>query len=246
MKPPNPTEFDSSGPTLPPGCIEARESLQNRLDGDERSESESVREHRARCIECRALERAARLLLGVLPNLSMVQPAGHFADRVMARALAEPYRPWIKKRWTWVGGLTLAASVLIGVLLLIREDRKTFEPLRLVVAVPSSSTIDPPAKNAVSEKPVPLRDSLQEASSAVAALARNSSADSFGLKLPKWSMANTKVDPIGNLEPLPASLQDVRHNASMGIAPITDSAKRAFNVLWRELGPDMDKTPVNN
>lgn len=246
MKPPFPTAFDSQG-QLRPGCAAARESLQNRLDGDETPESESVREHRSQCADCRALEAASRLLLAALPGLCPPNPSAEFADRVLAADHVEPYRPWFKRRWTWVGGLTLAASVLIAVFAVVREDRVPLNTGRLVVVAPQPQPPAPPAHELVdSSKPVPLRDSLQEASSAVASLTRNATADSFGLKLPKWSMATGRMDPIANVEPPPASIQEMRHIASSGIAPITDSAKRAFDVFWRELGPGTDSKPVNN
>ena len=244
MKPPVSTALDSPERQLPPGCAAARESLQNRLDGDESPESVSVREHRSQCADCRALEAASRLLLAALPNLCPASPSVEFADRVLAADRVEPYRPWFKRRWTWVGGLTLAASVLIAVFALTREDRTPLDTGRLVVIAPQPQ---PPATAKVpEEKPVPLRDSLQEASSAVASLTRKATADSFGLKLPKWTIAKGRMDPIANVEPPPASIQDMRHIASSGIAPITDSAKRAFDVFWREFGPGTDGKPVNN
>ena len=240
MKTPVPPDFDSPESAVPPDCAESRAALQRRLDGDTNPESDTVRRHREQCSDCRAYADAASMLLAGLTTLPKADAPAAFADRVVTRALTEPYRPWFKRRLTWAGVFALAASVLIAVLAIVRETRTVDFSGAMVSIVPPR--VEPPP--VVPDKPVPLRDSLQEAGSAVSALTRKATIDGFGLKLPKWPMPKTKVDPPVNVDPGLASLQEVRHNAALCIAPITDSAKRAFGVFWRELGPDTK--PVNN
>ncbi len=237
MKPPAANEFDSPEPAIAPGCAQSHAALQNRLDGDPQPFSEPVRQHLNQCAECKAYADAAQSLLAALPALKRETPPSGFADRVLAAASAQPFRPWYKRRLIWTGGFALAASVLIAVLV-VRESATTIGVREVVVKGP------PPVKEELppalaSEKPVPLRDSLQEAGSAVGILTRRATEDGFGLSLPKWPMPKAKVDPAGKVDPGLVSWQEVRHNAAMSIAPITDSAKRAFGVFWREFEPNM-------
>jgi hypothetical protein len=245
MKPPYPGNLDSADAHLPPACAAFRELLQLRLDGVCPGATDASREHSANCADCKALADAGELLLSALPAITNEQPAAGFADRVMTRMSAEPARSWNQRPWLWIGGLTLAASVLIAVLAVINQSSTTLPVRESIVFAPPERQPDPPDKKRdVADKPVPLRDSLQEATTAVAALTRKATADNFGLRLPKWP--NARMDGLAKVDPPPAAIQDVRQNAASGIAPITDSARRAVNVFWREFGPNMDEKPQSN
>lgn len=235
MKPPSPAPSDEFDPALPPDCQIARASMQNRLDGNAQPELETVQLHRAQCADCKALNDAARLLIESMPALGKESPDSRFADRVLAQFPAPARLPWYKRRFTWAAGFALAASVLIAVLVIVREQRQALAFCKVAIA-PVRAPIEPPINVKVAEKPVPLRDSLQEASAAVSALTRKAANDNFGFKLPKWSLANTKVNPLPNPDSM-AALQQVRHSAQQTIAPITDSTRRALDAFWRELGP---------
>ena len=242
MNPPIATENDPFESPVPAACAATRNWLNCELDGSSGPQPDLIREHREQCVDCKAYINASRVLLVGLSQLNTLKPKVGFADRVLAKDQADTVRPWLIQRRTVFGGFVLAASVLIAVFVVINQNPKTKHSLGLVaMAVPTP--VEFPVA-ALPDKPAPLRDSFQEASSALSALTRKATDDGFGLKLPKWPVPKMQVDP--KIEPALASLKEVGHNAELSLAPIADSTRRAFGVFWRELGPDADGRAAPN
>ena len=246
MKPPHSTVNVAFGPSLPPACRAARDALMKRLDGELQPESETVVAHRADCPDCKALEDAARQMLNALPRLSSASPAYGFADRVLNRTIVQAHRPWFKRRRIWAAALALAASVVVAVFAIVRQERQTLDCRGLMVLAVPPAIPEPNPPDVAVQNPVPLRDSFQEAGAAFSALARKTVDDGFGFRIPRLPLANAKVDPLPNRDGPMAALEEVRHSATLTIAPITDSAKRAIDVFWRELGPEAKDQPRSN
>jgi hypothetical protein len=229
MKPPSLAEFDPeySGPAE---CAEARESLQQRLDGDAGPESVAVVSHRLKCADCRSWEAAARRLEEGLKLFVSPQPSPRLVDRVFASLQAEPARARFGLRRAVAAGLALAACVLVAVAV----GDKWFQPEPLRVTEGARPAPRPKAPEAIGPS---LADSLNEAGSAVAELTRKTAGKTLNIRLPSISLPAT-VDPLERLGPAVASIQEVRNGAVFGIAPITNSAKRAMDMFLREVGTD--------
>lgn len=242
MNPPVAAENDPFESPVPAACSATRNWLQRELDGNSAPEPDSIREHREQCVDCKACINASRVLLAGLSKLKSLEPAIGFADRVLAKDQADMVRPWLIRRQTVVGGFVLAVSVLIAVFVVIDRIPKSKHSHGLIAMAVPAPVGSPVA--VLPDKPAVLRESFQEASSAVSALTRNATENGFGLKLPKWPMPKMPVDP--KIDPALASLKEVRHNAELSLAPITDSTRRAFGVFWRELGPDADGRAAPN
>jgi hypothetical protein len=83
---------------------------------------------------------------------------------------------------------------------------------------------------------VPLGESIDEAASAVSALTRKTKDDALSVKIPALTLRPS--DPLECLAPAVASMQHLGQDAAFSVAPITQSARRAVDLLWREVGPE--------
>jgi hypothetical protein len=217
-----------------PECAPALEALQRRLDGESTADPDDVVRHRQRCADCRSREAAAQLLQdGVRQTIPPPAP-GNFTDSVLDRVLSQPARRRRRRIGLLAAALALAASVVIAVFIV--EDSRRMQTRVVVTTVHRLPTKVP---DAIEPGPPSLRDSLNEAGAAVAALTRKTADESIlarlqPLSLPKMSPT---ADPLERLEPAVASLEQVRHGAVFGVAPIANSAKRAADMFLRELGP---------
>jgi hypothetical protein len=240
MKPPPQNEFDPTEYPESPECAAALDSLQRRLDGDEFPERESVTLHRAQCSSCREREAAARRLVEGLRRTEMPIPPAGLADRIAEGLQAEPFRRRIRRFKFVAACLALAASIAIAIF--IADD---FRSTQSRVVSSSVRKVQPDLMGKSDSRP--LQDSLNEAGTAVASLTRKTAEETIFSRLPQLTMPKVPAAvPFERFEPAVASIQDVQHGAVFGVAPITNSAKRAANMIWRELGPDpAPKSPIN-
>lgn len=216
-----------------PACAQSLESLHLRLDGVLFQESAEVLSHRASCANCQSLEESSRRLMDGLKLDRPDAPPSGFADRVVERYQSEALRPSAKRsRWLWAG-LALAASVTVAVVS-IQLLSKSVESQVTIVSRPTP----------VERKSDSLGDSINDAGNAVVSLAKKTGLDGFNLKLP--TLALPKTGPLDRLEPALSGMQSLGNGAVLSVAPLTNSAKRAADLFWRELnGPDEMK-PTSN
>jgi hypothetical protein len=234
---------DFPDPALPPECAAARASLQRRLDGD--ASGDDAATHRTACPSCRALEAAVRRLEEGLSRLPRpIVPVG-FADRVLDALATRPVRRY---RLTAVvaAGLALAASVLVAVVLIERQSER--DPQHVTISARPLPKAEEPAK-APETPPVALRDALHEMGDAVASLTWKTAEETLPRRMPQLTLPKVPdpmADSLEPLEPAVTTIQQVQHGAVYSVAPITNSAKRAADMLWREIAPDPDmKPPIN-
>ena len=104
-------------------CDDCRQRLQACLDGEPPG-GDGVEVHVAACPACRALDAAARRRGSVLAAPALTPPAG-FAERIVARVLADRRRRQRCRRRLVLGGIGLAAaaSLLVAFLLPTREPK---------------------------------------------------------------------------------------------------------------------------
>jgi len=229
---------DFSMPPEPAACAVARESLQRRLDREAHSESAEVLSHRASCAACASWEEAARRLEHGLRQAPPVRVPENLADRILAKMQAEPARR--RRRIGFAAaGLALAASVAIVVFAIAPWE----EPVPVSIAITLPQIPEPKvAQNA------PPEWSLDQAESAVASLTRKTANQTLSLRLPSLALPDMtpSVDPLEQLEPAVTSIGEIGHGAVFGVAPITNSARRAVDMFWRELGPDTESGMKTN
>jgi hypothetical protein len=242
MKPPSSDEFElPSGPNAAssPACADSLASLQRRFDGEIAIESEDVVRHRALCADCRSWEAAAQALEeGLRRTLQQELPVG-LAESILEKLRADPVRPHAWRLRVSAAGLALAASVMIAVFgwnLWGPTDQRVTERTGNSRSTPVE--VDPIST-------ARLGDSLDEAGTAAAKLARETRRETLNVKLPTLSFPKVS-SPLERLEPAVASIQQVQHGAVFSVAPITRSAKRAADLFWKEIGNDMDRKSMNN
>jgi hypothetical protein len=107
-------------------------------------------------------------------------------------------------------------------------------------------TDSPPVSVAGRENPAPetpsTRESVTEAGEAVASLSRRASEETMEQTRLLWPVAAAPlsfegIDLQTPLEPPAQSLREAGQNVSSGLEPVTNSARRAVNLFWRELPP---------
>jgi predicted anti-sigma-YlaC factor YlaD len=206
--------------------------LQQRLDGEPKSEPDSVERHVGQCPACRALEAAAERLEEGLRLLRPVAPPQDLGSRIVAEVLAgRRQRERLRyRRWALAGAV--AASLLLAVFAgyswrpngpgAMVKDLKHQEP---APTTPKDASLD---------------ESVQEASSALVSL-MNRTADQAveqgrvlipPVPVPALPAADAWQAP---LEQPVASLRTARQGVAAGLEPVTKSAVRAVNLFWREI-----------
>jgi len=209
-----------------PECAAANASLQRLLDGDAPGEPDDVLRHRRVCAECRSYAEAAQRLINGLRAAKAETAPADLAERVLMQWRAEPIRLARRRNRYLAATLALAACVAIAVVAVNRSLDRDDQPVAVapVAAVESAAT------------PAPLSDSIDEAASAVSSLTRKTKDDALSVKLPTLTLRSS--GPLEQLEPAVASIQHFGQDVAFSVAPITQSARRAADLLWREVGPE--------
>jgi hypothetical protein len=221
-------------------CHAYQSLVQQRLDGTP-IESPEVLEHLRGCPDCRALERAARDLEDGLRRLAAPLPPPDLAARIADRVFTDRRRARRRARRRWTATLTLAACLLIALVLRLdwRVPKDSTDPGRSGPAV-SKSLRAPRNEPATAAASPTLRESVVEAGGVVASLTSQTADETVGPTrwlVPRVSnpqLPEVKLPPI---EPPTRSLREAGEGVSAGLEPVTNSARRAVDLFLRELPP---------
>lgn len=215
-------------------CLECQHLVQQQLDGEPAGAGELDR-HLADCAACRQLFAAARCLEEGLRRLPQPVPPVGFCNRLVGAALADRRRRQIGRRRMVVIG-SLAAAVVVAVLA-SSVWRPTPQPAAPVVVQAPPSVPTPPVPS--------LQDSVAELGSAVAALARRTTAETVEPTRLLWPESPKEEPREDSAELAAQTLWEAGQGASAGLEPVTSSARRAVDLFLREL-PPMSGGPIPN
>lgn len=185
-----------------------------------------------------------RLLAGVALLQPPPPPPAGLADRITADLLAEANRPVRlrpRPRRLSVAVLAVAASLLLalGLRLGWHGDRRPTDTSAPTVA--GNRAADPPLP--------PLRDTVTQGATAVAALTSRTAArtvEGTAALLPP--VPDVPLDPLpmapADMDPTREPLQEVGEGLKAGLSPVTESARRAVTLFFREL--PLSRSPAAN
>lgn len=209
-------------------CQDCHDLLQRQADGEELVSRVALAQHLRGCAECRAFQHGLARLVEVAVLNRPAPPSSEFSDRLLAAVLADvPVTPEAKPaRWPWVTVLALAASLLVG--------------LALYSWLATPKPITPIPEVAEAPKPQNLRDSMREAGTALTALTTRTAdevVEATRQLIPSVSApAMPTLDPMTPFaEPPARSLTQTGSVVAEGFQPVTDSARRAFDLFLREI-----------
>ena len=229
-------------------CAQVASDIEKLLNGELTALSAAHEDHRRICTECAAMVRAAAQLQRGLSLMSAPTVPDGFSNRVVSAVLADG-KVVARRRTQRVRSfllVTLAASVLLalgGVWALSEAG-----PLHKLIVreTPAPTPVEPPntvAKDSTPAPPISLRDSLQEASTAVASLTRRTADETMA---PTRKLISSQIEAPSlvavdelpkAIDPAAQSLQEVRQGAAAGLEPMAASARRAFSMFLREVPP---------
>lgn len=230
-------------------CLEFLSWLQDWLDAPRLAPDEAgpvapqAQEHLAHCQTCREQYAAARGLMQGVKGLPRVASPAEFTQRVVRRALADraERRRFFVRRLKFTA--VLAASILLMVIagyIWVPGPRKDREP----IALPSKSTepVKTPRDEPTQAAPAPLAKVVDEAKEKVAALtgrltettlthAKHLFAATPGLEINPMSVDALPAEPLDAAGPL----REAGAEITADLRPVTRSARRAVDFLFREL-----------
>jgi predicted anti-sigma-YlaC factor YlaD len=217
-------------------CHAYQSLLQQRLDGTP-IESPEAMEHLRACAECQTLEKASRRLEASLRRLTSPVPPPDLAQRIAKRVLMDRRRVQRRARRRLAATFALAACLLVALALRLdwpisREAFDTGRTARNVTKVPPI-----PQKQS---SPPTLRESVAEASGAVASLTSQTAdeaVESTRWLVPRVSASQLPEVKLSSIKPPTAHLSEASEGVSAGLEPVTSSARRAVDLFLRELPP---------
>jgi hypothetical protein len=234
-------------------CVLFEQTIQKLLDGDRCALSPELELHRSGCPECRAHHQAALDLKRGLDHWP-APPLPNMSDRVVIAVLSDAVTmDGVQRRVRRNLLLALAASVLLalGGVWVLSENGPVQKFISARWGSVPAPKVEIPAeavKDRVPETPRSLRDSLEEAGSAVASLTRRT-ADETVTPTRKILASQMEAPSFVTIEELPKamdpaaqSLQEVRQGAAAGFQPVASSARRAVSMFLREV-PAADGEP---
>ncbi len=222
-------------------CAECQELIQQHLDGLEPANPADLELHLRSCPSCRAEYVATNTLRSGLRLLTPPAPPAGLAGRITAQLQGEQ-----RSRLLWRRRARVVLAVAAAVLLLVsawllrpgtpRPDNPPTVPEQLVEKTPK-----PPEKlpEKPSEEPLDLRESVSQVCEVMvrASTRTKDRAVAEGrafLPLVSATPAPTSVPP--SPEPV-RSFKEAGQGVSEGLAPVADSARRAFDLFLRDLPP---------
>jgi hypothetical protein len=221
-------------------CERFQNSLQNRLDGLFDESSPDLLRHLEVCSDCRAWKAATdRFEAGVL-LLRSSRPSSRLPNQIVAQILSERTLRIQRQRVRRAVG-ALAASVALVLTasaiapgLFDAKNKQSIDTGMLAVEadpIKKEPTANPPASNRVSE-----------AGLAVASLSNLAKEETFKQTRLFMPVATVAL-PFENLsvpQPFEApaeSLREAGKGVSEGLQPVTNSARRAWDLFLREVPP---------
>lgn len=218
-------------------CADCQDLLQQHLDGVELTDQAALDLHLGCCSSCRVLHGAGGRLRQGLRLLVPPTPPRGLAGQVAARLLQEHAARQRRRRVLFLAAAAALLALLLSARLLwfpTEVARNTQE--RPVVQDGPEELVEPQHV----EKGPTVRDSMSEVGSmmvsAVTRTADATLAQSRNL-LPLVPSASLPSLPIPKLDPATGPLGEAGQGVSEGLAPVTDSAKRAFDMFLRDLPP---------
>jgi hypothetical protein len=206
-------------------CRAWQELLQSHLD--EGGPADELERHAAGCPDCAAHWPAVQRLLAGVRLLRPPTPSAHFREQVAARLLEEARslaRPRWRRRVLSLSGLAAAAAAVIAVGLWAWRPSDD----------PSGSG------GAVAVGPAePLRDSMEQAGNAVAALTSRTASETVEGTTMIVPLVKQTAEPFAEvpeaLGPPLGPFREATQGVSAGLAPVADSARRAVGLFLRDL-----------
>lgn len=205
-------------------CAECRGLVQREADGEEVLGRAALEQHLRACAACRAFRHGlARVVEAV--RQAPPAPSADFQARLLDAVLADQARPVPTPErggsfLPWAAPLALAASVLVGLAIYLWRDQ-----------TPTPDFVEQP-------QPAPgnLRDSVREAGTALSALTSKTADEVVDQTLRLLPNVSTPALPnLDPMEPPGRSLAQAGQAVADGFQPVTDSARRAFDLFLREL-----------
>jgi hypothetical protein len=222
-------------------CVDCQDLLQRHLDGLDLGDQGDLELHLVSCPACRIWHDAAGRLQQGLGQLTPELPPVGLAARIGARLLDEHAA---RRRWRRRVVLVSAAAALLAVVLSARLFWFPLAPIDLPLN-PSGPVVRQDGTNKPSNPPivdrVTVRDSVSEVGSVMAsAAARTADAtvEQSRIFLPLVASAqipSLQLPPTVEAPTLP--LREAGQGMSDGLAPVADSARRAFDLFLRDLPP---------
>ncbi len=199
-------------------CAEAIASLQEHMDRNASEVTPAVAEHRETCPVCRDEWQLARLLMR-RPAKPVIVPASLLVET--ERLVHRDRTRQRNQRWGKWALIPTAAVVLVAVFW-PRQPELPSGGESLTIAVAAVST------QAENHHTPTLDESFSEARSAVASLSGR-----VVPERPEVTITLPKVEPVAEVEPAWDRLADAGDGLKTGVKPLTTSARRAVNMLFK-------------
>ena len=213
-------------------CLECRELLQRRLDGEQFPDTPEVEQHLSQCPTCREQHSGAlRMIAALQQQPRPMIPAG-FAERMVAAVLADRQRRRWRMRRRVLVTMALAASVLVLLVAYSWLPQDQPAPKQQFVKKAEPKKVDvppapkPEARNALDRMAEATRDHAK-----VVLVAAN--------------LDGVEKLPVNDLPVIDPGLREAGQEVSDGVRTVTRSARRAFDFFAREL-PMPDMTELKN
>jgi hypothetical protein len=216
-------------------CRQWEQWIDDRLEGQPTPDWER---HAAQCACCADhLRGADRVLHALQQQAALPVPTGLHAR--LTAAVAEDQRQLTARAWRgWARPVALLAAALLLAVGLRLWPRTASETTPL----PQDPIVHQPVEPAPEK--VPLRQSVHRAGQAMASLTVRTAGEAVEttsalLPMNAVEFPEVQMPPTPPVEPIRSAGQRV----SAGLEPVTDSARRAMNLFWRDL-PLTRRTPV--
>jgi hypothetical protein len=211
-------------------CEQYRDLLNRHLDGE--NVGDSLTDHARHCPDCAALYRGAQRLAQALPQLKPPAPVPYLTNHILL-GLCDDQRRRLGLRLRAIATVLAAAMLLVVAL-------PSFWPAGKKEPTPTQPTVVQTTQPS-EETNVTLRDTVNDAGQAVGQLTARTASDTVGSF---WEILTPPPlrdwDHPPQIEPPTRPLQETGQSAVAAIEPVTNSARRAFGMLLRDM-PPMDQ-----
>jgi hypothetical protein len=233
MKPilPDNDEF----PPIETACAQTQEAL---VEG---AAPELVAEHLKNCQDCRSFQAFWPVLRQGVAKLPVPTPAADAVSRVFKASLRDRRARNFRRYATIGAGVAVAASILIAVVSSIWPRNESQPEIARQEPAKQQTVVDTPTVTPPQATAPAIRDTILEARSTVVSNLQRTADETVESTL-SWlqpPMLMPEPDPLEPLEPAVNTLSEVGHGAAVSVQPLTNSARRAVGLFWKEL-PSID------